>query len=654
MNIVKLLGLALLLVAILACLVAPDALARCVLPGPRGATDPGMRPVPSRNPDGGMPVTPTGDEGTTPSDEPPADEGEPPPDVAGEGPPPEPKTGNPATPPSAPAGPIGSPGAGRPTSPAGPRRAPGQYLGGAWRIWWELSREHLLGLRGTLKDQQPVSGVGIGDADMLRRLSARAALRELAARATDPSLRAVSLRALGRVGDDEDAGFLFLVMRMKSLPDEVLEGAAIGLASLPHIEDEELRAELRAFFDGVLSRKIWLPDRTRLLTILAISLRGRDDAALVRSLGGMLTRDPGSGNDAAALLYACGLTKDRMLASELCAALTGGKVATRTLPDVARAHAAMGLALSAEPGTVEALASVLDPEKTGVHTRRGAALALGVLLRNGELEGDRLLSARKALLRAFEEDRDPLVQGYCLLAMGTAREPFGLDVLVKTVDKTGRAAVKPFAAIALGHATRRLEGRMVKKVRDLLFVEFKKSRDTELAGALSIAVGLSGNAQAGPMLFERATDEGLNPAIRGPAIEALGLLGVPSPKVVEALTKTLDSKARGVVEQAALALGLLGRTDTARLLVEKMATTRSQGIRDHMVVALSHLGGTTAVAPLLEVLKDGSLKPDVRESAAEALGVLLDPREVDPLFELDAACNPYGLTDATRELIRIY
>jgi HEAT repeat protein len=73
-----------------------------------------------------------------------------------------------------------------------------------------------------------------------------------------------------------------------------------------------------------------------------------------------------------------------------------------------------------------------------------------------------------------------------------------------------------------------------------------------------------------------------------------------------------------------------------------------------MVVALSHLGDPAAIEPLLRLLEDRATDRRIRESAATTLGILLDPRERDPLFEIDAYASPYGLTYATRELVRIY
>ena len=73
-----------------------------------------------------------------------------------------------------------------------------------------------------------------------------------------------------------------------------------------------------------------------------------------------------------------------------------------------------------------------------------------------------------------------------------------------------------------------------------------------------------------------------------------------------------------------------------------------------MVAALSHLGSTVAIDPLVDVLQNSSLKHTMRESAASALGILVDTREHDPLFELDAHTNPYCLTTAGRALVLVY
>ena len=70
--------------------------------------------------------------------------------------------------------------------------------------------------------------------------------------------------------------------------------------------------------------------------------------------------------------------------------------------------------------------------------------------------------------------------------------------------------------------------------------------------------------------------------------------------------------------------------------------------------AVPSVSTTTAVKPLLQVLQDSRAKHTLRESAAAALGILVDEREVDPLFEIDAHTSPYSLTTAARTLVAVY
>jgi HEAT repeat protein len=314
----------------------------------------------------------------------------------------------------------------------------------------------------------------------------------------------------------------------------------------------------------------------------------------------------------------------------------------------------VAVALTGADGVTSGLLEILTHKKTRVHTRRGIAVALGKLLREGRMTDEEQERTRRTVMKVFDKDRDPLVQGYTAIAMGSAKPPIGIEVLMKTVDRTGSADVKPFAAIALGLAVKNLDERDAKRVSNFLVNELAKTRDIQLSGALSISVGLAGATAARDLLIKRVTDQRLNASIRGPACQAIGLLRDMSPRVEKALLAGLEDGSDEVVEDSCIAIGFIGGSGTARLLCDKLVKTRSAVVQAHMVVALSHLGGTAAIEPLLKIVANSDMNPTMRESAAAALGILCDPRETDPMFEIDASVNPYGLTSATRELVRIY
>ena len=60
------------------------------------------------------------------------------------------------------------------------------------------------------------------------------------------------------------------------------------------------------------------------------------------------------------------------------------------------------------------------------------------------------------------------------------------------------------------------------------------------------------------------------------------------------------------------------------------------------------------VGRLRRALEDRAQKSVVREYAAVALGLMVDTRSPDVLFEFDADFNLFATTVTTNELIRLY
>ncbi len=570
-------------------------------------------------------------------------------------------------PPPDPGVPSGDPGQGPPATPTPTPSTPGNPRTGArtgprsggvsyadsWRLWWELNREYMLGLRGTIASKDVLSG-GSSEAETRARAEVRSkvatALRAVAGSATDRRVRAAALRALGRAGNERDVALFLRVLRHPQQPTKVYEAAAIGLGSLARVDNSALRGEVQEFFERLLHDKVRMPSHSRRLAILAVSLRGRDDRMIGRLLAARLATKLKS-SESSTMLYACGLTRDPLLIPPLVEAVTSGKLGGRKLNDIARGRAALGLAMTLDPTAVAVLARTLKSRRAQSHTRRSAVVGLGMLLRLDTLSEDQRARGQKAILRAFGRDKDRLVQGYAAVAMGAARTPFGVSLLRKAVDDADMT-VRPYAALALGIASR--HDRDNKALREFLFAKLRRSKDTERTAALSIAVGLSGAKEARDHLFQCLRRKRLKVGVRAPAIQGLGLLRQPSPEIESTLVAALDDGSHTVVEDASLALGFLGRRATARLLVNKLRKTKSASVQVHMVAALSHLGSTVAIPSLLDVLSDKTLKHTMRESAASALGILVDDRKNDPLFEIDAHTNPYGLTNPGRNLVIVY
>lgn len=599
----------------------PTAWSICDLPPP--AIDP---PPPGYPPPGDGPITP----GPTPT--------------------PNPGTGGPDT-----GGPTTGDPYGRPNVRT--RRAAAGY-GNAWHLWWELNREHLLGLRQTLKRRDVISGSRSGatvDPVAALRPGVRAALKTIALGATqNVHLRAAALRALGRTGGDDEARLLLGILRNSRERGAVLEGAAVGLGLVPRIGDPKLREEVGKYFQDLLEDKTPLRGCTRLVAIVGLSLRARTTPALAWQLVDRCQRRLSSADEATALLLACAITRHPCALPPLLEAAHTARLGPNRLHDVGRAQAVLGLGLLGDPSAIPAVSKILGSRRTGTHTRRSAALALGHLLRRPDVPAPHRKRAEQALLRGFDKIREPVGRAFCVVALGTAYEPFGLDVLRDTVANKGHTPEGPFAALALGLAADRLPRKEQAATRTFLARELRDAKHANARAALALAVGLAGGKDAQEVLVAVVKKERGRAPVRGPAIQGLGLIGDINPDLEKMLVTTIDDGAHEVVEDSALALGLLGWRRTATLLVDKLRDTKSVPVQVHMVAALSHLGGTVAVEPLIALLANGAKKHTQRASAASALGILAGERDHDPLFEIDAFTNPYALTAATRAVVLVY
>jgi HEAT repeats len=525
---------------------------------------------------------------------------------------------------------------------------------GSWRIWWDMNREYLLGIQGMTRVQ--VSGdenESTVDPIGRERSLAQDVLRRVALSASHEDLRAAALVALGRAGSARDAAIFLRILRTPHQPREVVQASAIGLALLPVIENEEQREEIRRLFSALIGDRVKMPERTRLLAIMALSLRGRSDPALIRILALKLEERKVDANEASALLYGSGLLRSDLAAPLLSRAVGTGELGRRRLHDVARSHAVLALALAGGADAISTLKTLLGDRKTQVHTRRSAAIALGRILAGGKVSLDDRATLEKLLVKHMNLDPDPLVKGYSAIALGIARPPFEPDALLRCLSE-GDGTTRPYAALALGLAARNLHPGAAVKVRKVLLGGYRKARGPEMPGALAIALGLAGAEEAGELLAVVVANEKVGVDKRAPACQALGLLKGENRNHLRALVIALNSSSDEVAQNAALGLGLRGGEGIAAELVRMLRTTRSEMMQLHMVTGLSHLGGPEVVEPLLAIVADPEAKRDRRISAATALGLIITRSERDPLFEIDAYSNPFGLTEASRELVRVF
>ncbi len=562
----------------------------------------------------------------------------------------------PETPPDAPPQPPESPD-GRKRHEVRPPVRTGRRSSGSedeWRYWWEYNREHLLGLRKMMRDRIVLTGDGRLDTLGPRREEVLATLREIADSEGERMVRASALIALGRAGGDEDARRFVETLGRETETSDVREAAAVGLGILPPFESDEVRGRVRVFFVHVLRNPGVLSGRPRGLVLCALGLRARSDDLLRAELALRVgSKDIPEGEEAANLAFACGLSGDPVSVPTLVRGARKGEIGNTGLTDIERSHAVTALGRAAGAGAIDDLCAVLRSRRSGLESKRAAALALGRILRDSPPDEAAQESAGRALRECFEKENDTILRGFAAVALGGAQPPRSLPVLMEAIDHGGNASVKPYCAIALGLGARTVGGDEAKRIGIFLKNELEKASHLELGSALSLGLGLAKSADGEEWLLERVGRERLPAAARGTAAQAIGLLGNASPKAVDALKEAAKTGTPGVLEDAALALGLLGQRSIAKELAAELPSVGSAQAQARLMLALSYLAHTESVEPLHAALRNKSLSPTAREFAAVALGILGDPRDFDPLFALDAWFNVHATTRATNELIRL-
>ncbi|MHC4490132.1 MAG: HEAT repeat domain-containing protein [Planctomycetota bacterium] len=530
----------------------------------------------------------------------------------------------------------------------------------SWMRWWELNREEFVAFRhvARAKDTDPLGTHRDDVLKLLRRIALegdKATRRAVgiveASYGDQPLLRSTAAVALGRMGEAEDADRLLWLLDHEVQERCVIRwGAMLGLGMLPDFESPRHRERTRKklaywlktrrgvfkhknTFGFVTVQKV-LPSLTHLLSTVAAGMQARHDPLLVPSLV-EAARKPAKDTHqfATALVFSCGIAGDRMLLPELTRAVRHGEFGRREkLNDAGRAHAAYALGRVTAAASARVLMEVLHGKKVGGETRRGAALGLARLLRGGQLEASLVSEVEDAFVAALAERDRPIVAGFSAIGLGGADRPTRIDELMAAMGKKRDAALRPYAALALGLAARRVSSQQRNRIIDFLLRALERTRNHELEGALCLALGLATAPEANEPLLERVRNRSRAAFIRRSAIQGLGMIGRPTREVEKALEKVLDRQDKRFVADAAVALGQLGRDDIADVIIRRLARMRGRAARAQLLLALGRLGRPEAVEPLMKLARHRGVRPLDREAALIALGFLGDRRGKDPVY----------------------
>lgn len=418
-----------------------------------------------------------------------------------------------------------------------------------------LEREGRYTLR---RELIPALGRMLPHANEEQRRRIESLLLEEAERGT-PELRDLAILALGWGGSERNAPRL--AGWAEGRPEDVASATrtrAIAALSLGFLARRSERIDVRRYAVHHLSRLYDDADRRRsdlaVCAALGLSLvpleplEMRDPAGLA---------EPASASRSAQARFLLERLLDRREDPAVRAALPLALAQlTSELP--ADARGGLGAALADSAVTLLEDERHLRPEIT-----RGVAKLLGECVGLGaDAAAERV---REGLLDLVSEP-DQATRNLALLAVGQVvgqrrgSAPTGFEelseVLLRQLSR-GKAAQRPYAALALGLAARELNavgGVVPDTWRTALTEALRRASGPAEAGAVCLACGLMDEKSLGPRVLEAFQDLPIGTGERNPAAWAVGVLGPAGGR--EALREWADERRRFPLSLAAASLAL--------------------------------------------------------------------------------------------------
>lgn len=274
--------------------------------------------------------------------------------------------------------------------------------------------------------------------------------------------------------------------------------------------------------------------------------------------------------------------------------------------------------------------STLKADKDKKEVVQSCVLALGQL---GDADPKGIdAEIRKGLMNVIKDITDVQARNFSMVALAQAGSRIGSEDPADGIDEVnkffqtqlvkGKNATRPWAAVAIGVFGHELKEATPPAVVNALRTELIGER-TPRVGAYAIGSGILGDVSfTEPLLdkLERIKDD----EARGYICVGLGLMNatdaiIPINEIVKSSTYRPQ-----LLQQAAIALGLLGDKNVVGDLVDTLSTSKSLATQAALSAALGYTGDKRSIDPLVEMLDNENLTARARGFAAVALGIVAD------------------------------
>lgn len=556
-----------------------------------------------------------------------------------------------------------------------------------WSFWWEFNKDPYIQLKYSLDHQDVQTGsvdwyLGQGTTEQAVN-SLRPSMADIQNRIVPALLRALKketnndivtgcMMALAKIGQesDENGSSSFAKVMMDFLPDgnqEVSETAAIALgilgnsASIPVLTDLYLDAPAGRQHVGGGE----VPIRTRAFAAYGLALCGnRSDneqqkLAILDTLVQTLESESSSTRDIhVATVIAMGLIPLEKLGVE----------ATPTGEDESQ-----GMRLTSRMAQIEYLEEFLQgPEHAFIRAHAPAAITRLLMGTKGEAFDIKREEVSRILIQIVKAERDKnAVLQSCVMALGQLgdTDPKGIDgdirktlmdVAANITDKQtryfasialaqaggrigsedpeiginetssyllsrmakGNSEVRQWSAVSVGVLGHALRDRAPESLGIALRIATQDER-TPRIGAFAVAAGILNDQNMASVLMDKL-DRIQDDTARGYLCLSLGMLRAKD--ATDQIRRIIEeSKYRPeLLQQAAIALGLMGDDQLVASLIETMDKSNSLSSQAALSSALGFIGDRNSIEPLVSMLENTEMSKSARGFAAVALGIIAD------------------------------
>jgi HEAT repeat protein len=579
-----------------------------------------------------------------------------------------------------------------------------------WSFWWEFNKDPYVNLKASIHAGETKTGssdwflgqgtetqgkdsLGPSQSDIDNKIVP--ALLNALENETNNDIVTGAMMALAKIGDSDEEGNSVFAQKFKDfLPDsnqEISETAAIALGVLANQSSIQTLEDL--LNDSPDGRKAVgggeVDIRTRAfaaygLALVGNSISGKDGDAvrgrIIKTLRDALESDGSSTRDIrVATMIAIGLVPLEKMGVEAESTEEGADdVIDTRLEQIdylidffsdddnhyfVRAHAPTAICrlLAGTTGDVfdakrdevgKLFLSSLKANKDKKEVIQSCVLALGQL---GDADPKGIdADIRKGLMNVVKNVNDTQARNYSMIALAQVGSRMGQDDPADGIDEVskffqtqlvkGKNATRPWAALGIG-----VFGHELKEATPLMVVTALREEligeRTPRVGAYAVGAGiLSDQSFAEPLL--KKLDSMKDDEARGYICLALGLMHATEAKAkINDIVKS--STYRPVLlQQAAIALGLLGDKNVVSDLVDTLTASKSLSTQAALSAALGQIGDKRSIDPLVEMLSNQNLTARARGFAAVALGIVAD-KEPLPWNSKIAVNLNYRATTAT-------